>query len=147
MTEPEITSAKNPHVRAAAALRDRRDRDAAGLTLLDGARELARALAGGASVVEVFVDEDRLGYPGADAVEEARRRGAAIVTVSGPVLDRLAYGDRAEGLVAIVRIPDTALAAPRSASRCARRRCWRASRSRATSAPCSGRPMPPGRTR
>ena len=110
MTEPEITSAKNPHVRAAAALRDRRDRDAAGLTLLDGARELARALAGGASVVEVFVDEDRLGYLGADAVEEAQRRGAAIVTVSGPVLDRLAYGDRAEGLVAVVRIPDTALA-------------------------------------
>jgi RNA methyltransferase, TrmH family len=109
MTEPAITSAKNPHVRAAAALRDRRERDAAGLTLVDGARELGRALAGGAEVVEVFVDEDRLGYEGAVAVDEARRRGAAIVAVSGPVLDRLAYGDRAEGLVAVVRIPDLAL--------------------------------------
>ena len=109
MTEPAITSAKNPHVRAAAALRERRDRDAVGLTLVDGARELVRAFAGGAIVVEVFVDEDRLGYEGAVAVDEARRRGAAIVSVSGPVLDRLAYGDRAEGLVAVVRIPDLAL--------------------------------------
>ena len=46
--EPEITSPKNPRVRAAAALRDRRARDEAGLTLVDGLRELERALAGGA---------------------------------------------------------------------------------------------------
>ncbi len=109
MTEPAITSAKNPHVRAAAALRDRHERDDAGVTLVDGARELVRALAGGAEIVEVFVDQDRLGFEGAGAVEEARRRGAGIVGVSGPVLDRLAYGDRAEGLVAVVRIPGTAL--------------------------------------
>jgi TrmH family RNA methyltransferase len=110
MTEPAITSAKNPHVRAAAALRDRRERDAAGLTLVDGARELARVLTSGANVIEIFVDEDRLGHAGADAVDEAQRRGAAIVAVSGPVLDRLAYGDRSEGLVAVVRIPGRQLA-------------------------------------
>jgi TrmH family RNA methyltransferase len=105
MTEPALTSTKNPRVRAAAGLRDRRERDAAGLTLVDGARELARALAGRAVVVEVFVDEDRLAPKGEAAVAEARRRGAAVVPVSGPVLDRLAYGDRSEGLVATVRIP------------------------------------------
>ncbi|MCJ7712220.1 MAG: RNA methyltransferase, partial [Chloroflexi bacterium] len=61
-------------------------------------------------VAEIFVDEDRLGYEGATAVDEARRRGAVVTPVSGTVLDRLAYGDRAEGLVAIVRIPDLVLA-------------------------------------
>jgi len=110
MPEPAISSTKNPRIRAAAALRDRRERDEAGLTLVDGVRELARALAGGAVVVDVFVDEARLGIEGASAVDEARRRGAAVMPVSGPVLDRLAYGDRAEGLVAVVRIPGLSLA-------------------------------------
>ncbi len=111
--EDRITSTRNPRVRAAAELRERRARDAAGLTLVDGARELARALAGGARVVEVFVDADRLSGEGLDAVDRARAAGAAIVPVGGPVIDRLAYGDRSEGVVATVAIPDLSLASLR----------------------------------
>ncbi len=111
MTEPSITSTKNPRIRAAVALRDRRERDQAGLTLVDGARELGRVLAGDVDIVEVFVDEVRLGHNGFAVVAAAGRRGAAIVPVSATVLDRLAYGDRSDGLVAVVRIPDTGLAA------------------------------------
>jgi TrmH family RNA methyltransferase len=110
LPDPELTSPKNPRVRAAAALRDRRERDRAGLTLVDGARELTRALAGRAHVVEVFVDEASLDAEGRAAVEEARRHGAAIVRVTAAVLARLAYGDRAEGLVATVGIPERPLA-------------------------------------
>jgi len=106
-----LTSPKNPRIRAAAALRDRRARDEAGLTLVDGSRELARALAGGARVMEAFVDEDRLDEEGLDAVAQARSRGAAIVAVTATVLDRLAYGDRSDGVVATVRIPDLDLEA------------------------------------
>ena len=109
MHGPELTSTRNPRVRAAAALRDRRAREETGLTLVDGARELTRALEGGAIVVEVFVEDARLGSEGAAAVAEARRRGAAVLGVSGPVLDRLAYGARSEGLVATVRVPSMAL--------------------------------------
>jgi RNA methyltransferase, TrmH family len=105
-----LTSAKNPRVRAAAALRDRRARDEAGLTLVDGARELARALAGGARVVEVFVDAAALDDEGRAAVGLARERGATVTPVAGHVLGRLAYGDRSEGLVATVAIPETSLA-------------------------------------
>ena len=111
--DSRITSTKNPRVRAAADLRERRARDAAGLTLVDGARELARALAGGARVVEVFADEDRLSAEGLAAVEAARAAGAAIIPVGGPVIDRLAFGDRSEGVVATVAIPDLALASLR----------------------------------
>jgi len=113
MTEPLIISTRNPRVQAAAALRDRRVRERAGLTLVDGARELARALAGGVSPSEVYVDEARLTDAGRTAVQGARAAGAAIVAVSGPVLDRLAYGDRSEGLVAVVRVPDLSLDALR----------------------------------
>jgi TrmH family RNA methyltransferase len=111
VTDLVLSSTKNPRVRAAIALRERRERDEAGLTLVDGARELARALAGGAEVVEVFVAADRLAAAGEDAVARAVAGGAAMVAVTGPVLDRLAYGDRSEGVVATVRVPDLSLGA------------------------------------
>ena len=108
--EPEITSTKNPRVRHAAALRDRRTREAAGLTLVDGVRELERALAGGARPVEVFADLARLDAAGRDLLAVARERGAVVLPTSGAALDKLAYGDRAEGLVATVRVPNLELA-------------------------------------
>jgi TrmH family RNA methyltransferase len=108
-----INSPKNPRIRAAADLRDRRARDEAGLTLLDGTRELARALAGGATIVEAFVDEDRLDAEGHAAVALARSRGASVIPVAAAALDRLAYGDRSEGVVATVRIPNLDLASLR----------------------------------
>ena len=104
-----LTSTKNPRVRAALALRDRRARDASGLTLIDGVRELARALAGGARIAEVYVVEHALEAAGADAVELARRGGAGIVPVTAGVLDRLGYGERSEGVVATVHVPDVSL--------------------------------------
>jgi RNA methyltransferase, TrmH family len=109
MAESTITSPRNPRVLAAAGLRSRRRRDEAGLTLVDGERELQRALEGGAAVVEVFVCEARLRETGRAAVEQARHRGAAIVPVEDPVLDRLAYGDREAGVVAVTRIPAISL--------------------------------------
>ncbi len=105
-----ISSAKNPRIKAVADLRGRRERDAAGLTLIDGSRELARALAGRAVVVEAFVDWERLDAEGRLAVAEAHKRGAHVTEVTAPVLDRIAFGDRAEGVVATVRIPDLTLA-------------------------------------
>ena len=104
-----ITSTRNPRVRAAAALRDRGARQTAGKTLVDGVRELDRALSGGAVVDTVFVDPGRLGTQRHDTLERARAAGASIVEGSPAVLDRLAYGDRSEGVVAVVEIPDTSL--------------------------------------
>ncbi len=109
MAEPRISSLRNARVLAAAALRSRRRRDQAGLTIVDGARELQRALDGGASVVEVFVCEARVGAMGRAAVEQAGHRGAAVVPVDDRVLDRLAYGDREDGVVAVTRIPAMSL--------------------------------------
>ena len=106
-----ITSTKNLRVRAAAALRERRARDEAGRTLVDGARELDRALTSGAAVETVFVDDAGLTASGGETVGRARAAGADIVPVSAAVLGRLAYGDRSEGLVAVVAIPDQSLAA------------------------------------
>jgi RNA methyltransferase, TrmH family len=106
---PQITSAKNPRIKAALDLRDRRGRERAGATLVDGVREIARALAGGARVSELFVDESRLRGDAPVVVDRARAAGARITEVAGTVIDRLAYGERSDGLLAIAGIPDTRL--------------------------------------
>ena len=108
-----LTSTRNPRVQAALALRERRGRDASGLTLVDGTRELARALAGGTTVVEVFVEESRLDVEAATVVAMAAEGGATVVAVTTGVFRRLAYGDRAEGVVATVAIPERSLASLR----------------------------------
>ena len=109
MPDPSLTSVKNPRVRAAADLRDRRARDAAGLTLVDGVRELDRAITGGAKVVDVFVDDARLTPEASTVLARAVRTGATAIPVTAAVLEKLAFGDRNEGLVATVRIPDLSI--------------------------------------
>ena len=52
-----ITSPQNPRVKDAVRLRDRRHREKQGRILIDGARELQRAIAAGVRLVELFVCE------------------------------------------------------------------------------------------
>jgi TrmH family RNA methyltransferase len=112
MTSPQsITSAGNPRVKAAVRLRDRSERDATGLTIVDGTREIARALDANVEVVESFVSEDlpqstdALGVVGA-----LERTGAPVTQVSKHVMAKLAFGDRTDGVIAIIRPPSTRLA-------------------------------------
>jgi RNA methyltransferase, TrmH family len=105
-----LTSLANPRIKAAAALRDRRERDKTGLTLVDGARELRRALDAGVTVVEAFVCEALLAGPDARAaLDRLQSAGTLVQPISEDILAKLAFGQRAEGLVAVVRIPTLAL--------------------------------------
>jgi TrmH family RNA methyltransferase len=105
LDQPRIVSPGNPRIKAAAALRDRGARSAAGLTLVDGARELRRALDAGVEVVEAFVVEARLAGPDARAaLDGLLAHGVDVVPVSDAALSRLAFGDRNEGLVAVIRV-------------------------------------------
>jgi RNA methyltransferase, TrmH family len=107
---PTLTSRANPRVVAVAALRDRRERDRSGLTIVDGAREVRRALDAGAAVVEVFICESRLAGPDARAaLDRLTAADVPTTSVSEAVFEKIGFGDRAEGLVATVRIPDLAL--------------------------------------
>ena len=57
MTAPELTSTANPRVKAVVRLRDRRERDATGLAIVDGVREIRRAMDAGVEIVEAFAAE------------------------------------------------------------------------------------------
>ena len=105
-----IASPSNPRIKAAARLRDRRRRDETGLTLVDGARELRRALDAGVDVVEAFVCEPLLAGEDARAVLDALAAQAIPTTSATEVaFGKIAFGDRADGLVGVVRIPSMRL--------------------------------------
>lgn len=105
-----VTSAANSRVRAAVALRGRRDRERAGRTLVDGTREVACALDGGARVLEVFADAaGPRDAATAALLDRLAATGAARTLVAGPSLARLAFGDRASEVIAVVETPPTGL--------------------------------------
>ena len=110
MTAMDLTSTANPGVKAVAKLRDRRERDRTGLTVVDGAREVRRALEAGALIEEAFVCVPLLGGEDARAAfGQLETRGIPTRTTSTTVFEKLAFGERAEGILAVVRIPSTTL--------------------------------------
>ena len=111
---PTLGSIHNPRIRTALGLREPRERRRRGLMLIDGAREIGRAIASGVELVEVFAAEELIEAAGAEAAEAAaalRATGASRVPVTAELMGRMAYGDRSDGLLAVARIPDASLGA------------------------------------
>jgi RNA methyltransferase, TrmH family len=106
----DIASASNERVKAAVRLRDRDERDRTGLTIVDGVREIDRALDAGASVETAFVCEPLLTATGQALVDRLAGSDGPALTTSETAFRKVAFGDRTEGVVAIVRQPRHALA-------------------------------------
>ena len=108
-----IDSPANPRIRAAVALRERRERDATGLTLVDGAREARRAIDAGVEIETAYVCTALLTSPEAraalNALGHARGR-RELVAVGQRAFEKLAYGDRSDGIVLVARPRVPALA-------------------------------------
>jgi TrmH family RNA methyltransferase len=101
---PMITSSTNPRVKQAMRLREAGERRATGLTLVDGAREIGRGIAAGVEMVEVFVDAEGPADPARDAcVAALAARGVELVPLARRPFEKIAFGSRNEGLVAVVR--------------------------------------------
>jgi TrmH family RNA methyltransferase len=104
-----ITSAANPRIRAALTLRERRGRSETGRLLVDGSREVLRALESGLTVREAFIATGPH-HPEAEAVvARLAAAGVPLVGVAGAAWSRLAYGERGSEIVAIVDAPPTDL--------------------------------------
>jgi RNA methyltransferase, TrmH family len=105
-----IESPANPRIRAAAALRERGERDRTGRTIVDGLRESERALEAGVPVETAFLCPSLLDETSARRIGDLlRERGIEVVDLSRRAFDRLAYGDRADGVVLVVRPPAVGL--------------------------------------
>ena len=101
----ELTSLQNPKVKRAFALRDRRERDREGVTILEGYRELTRAHAAGIPIRETFYCREMfVGENNDTLLDTLRNAGSAIYECSANVLRKIAYRERPEGLIAIAEM-------------------------------------------
>lgn len=106
-----ITSTHNPKIKAVAALRERRARDAARLALVEGYEELTLALASGAQPVDLFFCPPLFRAKEQVALlEQAQQRGAACYEVSERVFAKLAYRENPDGWLGTFAFPQHSLA-------------------------------------
>ncbi len=96
----EITSLHNPKVKAALKLNDRRERNRSGLFLIEGYRELSRAI--NVTIQTLFYCPALfLGSNEPVLIERLRQQGADLIPCHPAVFEKLSYRDRPDGLIGI----------------------------------------------
>jgi len=102
-TDRDITSLQNPRVKNVVKLRLRADRDEQGILIVEGYRELKRALENNRRPVSLFYCRDFfLGKNEPALINQCRNAGAEILSCSRTVFAKMAYRERPEGLLALV---------------------------------------------
>ena len=98
----KITSLQNPRVKQLVKLRDRRPRDEAGVFLVEGYREIRRALEKSVRLTELyFSPEWFLGENEPALIEQARAAGAQVFELTKDTFAKVAYRERPDGLLAV----------------------------------------------
>lgn len=98
----KLSSLQNPNVKEAVKLQNRSKRDETGLFLIEGYRELSRALLGNVLIEKVFFcPELFLGENESKLLDQIRDRGAQLICCTQSVFKKLSYRDRPDGLIAV----------------------------------------------
>lgn len=99
-----ITSVQNPKFKQALKLSERKERNDTGLFLIEGYRELLRAVEGRVEALLLFIcPELFLGSNESALIGAFQARGAQIYSLTEPLFRKLSYRDRPDGLVAVAR--------------------------------------------
>jgi TrmH family RNA methyltransferase len=103
MTGPvAISSLQNPHIKNAVKLRRRSHRDESGLMLIEGYREILRALDNKWPIEQIFSCREMfLGDNEGSLIERASKTGCSIYECTAAVFQKIAYRERPEGLLAV----------------------------------------------
>ena len=109
-----ITSPTNPHIKAVVKLADRRTRDAARRTLVEGVREVRLALAAGVAPVEAYLCPELIAGPEAETAARhlvglAATGMTELFYVTPPVFEKLAYRGNSGGLLLVIAYPNPSL--------------------------------------
>lgn len=106
----DISSTHNPRIKEAVELRDRKGRTAQQRIIIDGAREIDRAVTAGVVLDTLFVCQELVRSVESQAVlARLTKQEQPLVSVTTKVFEKLAYGDRVEGLIATARMPERSL--------------------------------------
>lgn len=100
-----ISSLQNPRVKDVVRLRDRRHRDKQRRIVIDGVRELGRAVGAGVRLREVYCCPELGVGAEAQSVLDALPADVEIISVTKPVFERLSFGERAEGILGVAEMP------------------------------------------
>ncbi len=103
----KITSTANARVKEIVRMRDRRARIQTGLFLVEGFREIGRAIDHGIDIEELWVCPSM--FLGSNETTLIERANATVLEATEPVFKKMAYRDRPEGLLAVCRQFDTSL--------------------------------------
>jgi TrmH family RNA methyltransferase len=106
----DISSPANERIKAAVRLRDRGERDATGLTIIDGTREIERALDANVPFDHAFVCAPLLDATGEGLARKLRDADVPMWMTSEVAYRRIAFGERSDGIVAVIRAPRRSLA-------------------------------------
>ncbi|HYD84191.1 MAG TPA: RNA methyltransferase substrate-binding domain-containing protein, partial [Opitutus sp.] len=102
MAVEKISSLQNPRVKQLVKLRDRRPRDEAGVFLVEGYREIRRALEKDVVLREIYFSPDWfLGENEPALIEQVRNAGAQAFELSKDAFAKVAYRERPDGLLAV----------------------------------------------
>lgn len=105
-----ISSPHNPKVKQVLHLRDRRERDRTGLFLIEGYRELLRAVDAGFPVLELFTCSNLfLGSNEPTLIKRVEKKGGKIIPCTEKIFQKISYRDRPDGLLAIAPQKKTTL--------------------------------------
>lgn len=98
----QITSLQNPKIKRVLRLNDRRERNQSGLFLIEGYRELKRAVEGGIKIQALFMCSDFfLGENEEGLIQQIKQKGAEVFACATHVFEKLSYRDRPDGLIGI----------------------------------------------
>lgn len=96
-----ITSSQNPELRARAKLKDRRARNREGRFLIEGVREVARALEAGIRLEILYLCPELLGEGGQGVVNTAERASVSLTELSEAAFKTLSHRENPDGLIAV----------------------------------------------
>ncbi len=102
MAAEKISSLQNPRIKQLVRLRERRERDEAGKFLVEGYREIRRALEKKIPLLELYFSADWfLGENEPALIAAAAASGAQIQELSKDAFAKVAYRERPDGLLAV----------------------------------------------
>lgn len=107
---PHFESSANSRINATARLKQRNRRDEAGAFLVEGTREIERAVAARAPISELFLCREYASKPTRRLAEDMASSGVPLVTTSTRAFDKLSNRRHPDGIVAVaptwVTLPD-----------------------------------------
>lgn len=107
-----ITSPSNPRIKNIVRLQEGRIRREMGLFLINGEREIVRAIECGVAITEIYHCNDNSSLTQSTSSEysaflqKIQQSTSAVFEVSEQVFEKIAFGQRREGMVAVAQIQD-----------------------------------------